>query len=45
MDQLTTLEFAIGELHREVSALDDSEMDTAQAGRSRPTTGLGRRMS
>ena len=28
MDQLVTLEFAIGELHREVAALDDSELDT-----------------
>jgi uncharacterized protein (TIGR03086 family) len=28
MDQLATLEFAIGELRREVVALDDSEMDT-----------------
>ena len=28
MDQLATLEFAIGELHREVAALDDSELDT-----------------
>ena len=27
MDQMTTLEFAIGELHREVAALDDSELD------------------
>ena len=27
MDQLLTLEFAIGELHREVAALDDSELD------------------
>ena len=28
MDQLVTLEFAIGELRREVAALDDSELDT-----------------
>ena len=28
MDQLLTLEFAIGELCREVAALDDSELDT-----------------
>jgi len=28
MDQMATLEFAIGELRREVAALDDSEMDT-----------------
>jgi uncharacterized protein (TIGR03086 family) len=28
MDQMETLEFAIGELHREVVALDDSELDT-----------------
>ena len=28
MDQLATLEFALGELRREVTALDDSEMDT-----------------
>jgi uncharacterized protein (TIGR03086 family) len=28
VDQLATLEFAIGELHREVAALDDSELDT-----------------
>jgi uncharacterized protein (TIGR03086 family) len=28
MDQVATLEFAIGELRREVAALDDSEMDT-----------------
>ena len=27
MDQLATLEFAIGELHREVAALDESDMD------------------
>jgi uncharacterized protein (TIGR03086 family) len=27
MDQMATLEFAIGELHREVAALDDSELD------------------
>jgi uncharacterized protein (TIGR03086 family) len=27
MDQLATLEFAIGELHREVAAVDDSELD------------------
>jgi uncharacterized protein (TIGR03086 family) len=27
MDQLATLEFAIGELRREVTALDDSELD------------------
>ena len=27
MDQLETLEFAIGELRREVTALDDSELD------------------
>jgi uncharacterized protein (TIGR03086 family) len=32
MDQMTTLEFAIGELHREVSALDDSELDTVTNG-------------
>jgi len=29
MDQMATLEFAVGELHREVAALDDSELDTA----------------
>jgi uncharacterized protein (TIGR03086 family) len=28
MDQMATLEFAIGELHREVAALDGSELDT-----------------
>jgi uncharacterized protein (TIGR03086 family) len=28
MDQLETLEFALGELHREVAALDDSDLDT-----------------
>ena len=28
MDQLATLEFAMGELRRNVTALDDSEMDT-----------------
>jgi len=28
MDQMATLEFAVGELQREVNALDDSEMDT-----------------
>jgi uncharacterized protein (TIGR03086 family) len=28
MDRIATLEFAIGELRREVRALDDSEMDT-----------------
>jgi uncharacterized protein (TIGR03086 family) len=28
MDQIATLEFGIGELRREVRALDDSEMDT-----------------
>ena len=28
MDQLATLEFAMAELHRVVTALDDSEMDT-----------------
>src|SRR4051794_15637751 len=28
MNQITTLEFAIGELHREVAALEDSELDT-----------------
>ncbi len=28
MDQMRTLGFAIGELHREVAALDDSELDT-----------------
>ena len=28
MDQLATLEFALGELRREVAALEDSEMDT-----------------
>jgi uncharacterized protein (TIGR03086 family) len=28
MNQLETLEFAMGELHREVAALDDSELDT-----------------
>jgi hypothetical protein len=28
MDELVTLKFAIGELHREVVALDDSELDT-----------------
>jgi uncharacterized protein (TIGR03086 family) len=28
MDQLVTMEFAIGELQREVAALDDSELDT-----------------
>ena len=28
MDQLETLEFALDELHREVAALDDSELDT-----------------
>lgn len=28
MDQLATLEFAIGELRREVAALDESELDT-----------------
>jgi uncharacterized protein (TIGR03086 family) len=28
MDQMATLEFAIGELHREVAALDASELDT-----------------
>ena len=27
MDQLETLAFAMGELHREVAALDDSELD------------------
>ncbi len=27
MDQIATLEFAIGELHREVAALEDSEME------------------
>jgi uncharacterized protein (TIGR03086 family) len=27
MDQIATLEFAIGELHREVAALDDSELE------------------
>jgi uncharacterized protein (TIGR03086 family) len=27
MDQIATLEFAIGELHREVAALDDSDLD------------------
>lgn len=27
MDQLATLEFAIGELHREVAAVDDSQLD------------------
>jgi uncharacterized protein (TIGR03086 family) len=27
MDQMQTLQFAIGELHREVAALDDSELD------------------
>jgi uncharacterized protein (TIGR03086 family) len=27
MDQMATLKFAIGELHREVAALDDSELD------------------
>ncbi len=28
MDQMATIEFALGELHREVGALDDSELDT-----------------
>lgn len=28
MNELETLEFALGELHREVAALDDSELDT-----------------
>jgi uncharacterized protein (TIGR03086 family) len=28
MDHMATLEFAIGELHREVAALDDWELDT-----------------
>ena len=28
MNQMATLEFAVGELHREVTALDDSELDT-----------------
>jgi len=28
VDQLSTLEFAVGELRREVAALDDSELDT-----------------
>jgi uncharacterized protein (TIGR03086 family) len=28
MDQMATLNFAIGELHREVAALDDRELDT-----------------
>lgn len=27
MDQMATLEYAMGELHREVAALDDSELD------------------
>jgi hypothetical protein len=27
MDQMATLEFAIGELHREVAALEDSQLD------------------
>lgn len=27
MDQMATLEYALGELHREVAALDDSELD------------------
>ncbi len=28
MDQMATLHFALGELHREVTALDDAELDT-----------------
>ena len=28
MDQMATLQFAIGELHREVTEVDDSELDT-----------------
>jgi uncharacterized damage-inducible protein DinB len=27
MDQMATLQFAMGELHREVAALDDSELE------------------